>query len=285
LNYIKIFDPWKNPLCTCPLKYSLNPYTGCSFSCIYCYISSFIKDPFSVRVKKDIIKKIRNDVDKLDKNIYVSLSNSSDPYPYIEEKLNITREILKIFRDEGLKTLIITKSDLVLRDIDILKEMRVSVSITITTFNEIYKILEPYAPTPERRLNALKKLKENGIKTSIRIDPIIPFVNDNINEIEAMIKTLHNFCDQVIVSTLKLKPDSTRRFQEKLPDIYKKFIVYYKEKIRGNLYLDEDYRYKIIYSIYKLAKKYDLDFSSCREGFKELNTNICDGSGHIKNSV
>jgi len=161
--------------------------------------------------------------------------------------------------------------------------MKVAVSITITTFNEIYKILEPYAPTPNRRLNALKKLKENGIKTSIRIDPIIPFVNDDINEIESIIETVHNFCDQVIVSTLKLRPDSIKRFQEKLPDIYKK--SYYKEKIRGNLYLDKNYRYKIICNIYNLTKKYDLDFSSCREGFKELNTNICDGSGHIKNSV
>ena len=122
-----------------------------------------------------------------------------------------------------------------------------------------------------------------GIKTSIRVDPIIPFVNDDINEIEGIIETVHNFCDQVIVSTLKLRPDSIKRFQEKLPDIYKK--SYYKEKIRGNLYLDKNYRYKIICNIYNLTKKYDLDFSSCREGFKELNTNICDGSGHIKNSV
>jgi len=94
--------------------------------------------------------------------------------------------------------------------------MRVSVSITITTFNEIYKILEPYAPTPDRRLNALKKLKENGIKTSIRVDPIIPFVNDDINEIEGIIETVHNFCDQVIVSTLKLRPDSIKKISREI---------------------------------------------------------------------
>lgn len=285
MNYIKIFDPWKNPLCTCPKKYSLNPYTGCSFSCIYCYISSFIKNPFQVREKKDILNKIRKDVDKLDKNIYVSLSNSSDPYPYIEEKLNITREILKIFKDNYIKTLIITKSDLLLKDLDLLKNMKISVSITITTFNEIYKILEPFAPNPLRRLNALKKLKEAKIKTSVRIDPIIPFVNDDMAEIENMIKTLSNYCEQIIVSTLKLKPDSIKRFKEKLPDIYEKIIPLYKERIRGNLYLDSSYRYKIISSIYNTAKKYNIYFSSCREGFEEFNTNVCDGSGLIKNIV
>jgi len=285
LNYIKIFDPWKNPLCTCPKKYSLNPYTGCSFSCIYCYISSFIKNPFQVREKKDILNKIRKDVDKLDKNLYVSLSNSSDPYPYIEEKLNITREILKIFKDNDIKTLIITKSDLLLKDLDLLKNMKVSVSITITTFNKIYKILEPFAPSPERRLNALKKLKEVKIKTSVRIDPIIPFINDDMEEIENMIKILSNYSEQIIVSTLKLKPDSIKRIKEKLPDIYEKIIPLYKEKVRGNLYLDSNYRYKIISSIYNITKKYNIYFSSCREGFAKLNTNVCDGSGLIKNIV
>ncbi|MGB9750300.1 MAG: SPL family radical SAM protein [Caldisericia bacterium] len=285
MNYIKIFDPWKNPLCTCPLKYSLNPYTGCSFSCLYCYISSFIKDPFIVREKRDIIEKVKKDIEKIDKNLYVSLSNSSDPYPYIEEKLKITREILKIFKDKKVGTLIITKSDLILRDVDLLREMKVSVSMTITTFKEIYKIIEPFAPSPERRLNVLKKLKESGIKTSVRIDPIIPYVNDNIDEIENMIKIIKNFSDQIIVSTLKLRGDSIKRFKEKLPKVYEKFIPLYKEKFRGNLYLDKNYRYKIIFDIYNLTKKYNLYFSSCREGFVELNTNICDGSGLIKNIV
>lgn len=285
MKYIKPFDPWKNELCTCPQKYSLNPYTGCSFSCIYCYISSFIKNPFFVREKKDLIKEVKRDVKKIDKNLYISLSNSSDPYSYIEEKLKITREILKILRDEGIKTLIITKSDLVLRDIDILKDMKVSVSITITTLKDVYKTIEPFAPEPKRRLMALKKLKEEGIKTSIRIDPIIPFINDNLDEIEEMIKIVKDFVDQVIVSTLKLRPDSKKRFEEKMPEIYEKIIPLYKEKIRGNLYLDKEVRYKIIKEVSNLAKKYNLFFSSCREGFKDLNTNICDGSGLIKNVI
>lgn len=281
MNYIKIFDPWKNPYCTCPKKYSLNPYSGCSFSCLYCYISSFIKNPFFVREKKDILKKIKKDVEKVNKKLYVSLSNSSDPYPYIEEKLNITREILKIFFENKIKTLIITKSDLVIRDIDLLKQMKASVSITITTFNEKYRIIEPFAPKPERRLVAIKKLKEAGIKTSVRIDPIIPFINDDINEIEEMIKILNGYVDQIIVSTLKLKPDIIKRFKEKLPDIYEKIRPLYKERYRGNLYLEKDYRYRVINEIYSIAKKYNIFFSSCRENFRELNTNICDGSGLI----
>lgn len=282
MNYISIFDPWKNPLCTCPKKYSLNPYTGCSFSCLYCYISSFIKNPFHVREKKDLIKNITKGVKKLDKNLYISMSNSSDPYPYIEEKLGITREILKIFRDEGIKVLIITKSDLVVRDLDILKDMNVSVSITTNRFDGVYKDIEKFAPNFERRVLALKKLKEANIKVSARIDPIIPFVNDDLKNIEEIIKILKNYVDQIIVSTLKFKPDSLKRFKEKFPDLVNKILPLYDEKIRGNLYLKKEIRKNLILKLSKLAFKYNLYFSSCREGFEELNSNICDGSGLIK---
>jgi len=281
LDVIREFDPWKSPLCTCPKKYSLNPYTGCSFSCIYCYITGFIKDAFKVRAKKDIIKRVKRDIKRMDKNLFVSMSNSSDPYPYIERNLYITREILKLFREEGVRVLIVTKSDLVKRDIDILKDMNVAVSITITTFKEVYKKIEPFAPPPERRLEAIKILYENGIPVILRLDPIIPFVNDDEDSIKEVIKKTSLYIKQVITSTLKPRRDSLKRFKENLPDIYPRLKALYIESFHGSFYLPKNIRLKLITMVREITRSYNLDFSSCREGFPELNTKSCDGSDFI----
>ena len=96
MYYIKEFDPWSSSLCTCPSKYSLNPYTGCNHSCIYCYITSYIPNAFHVRIKKDLLKKLNKDIKNIDKNRIISLSNSSDPYPTVEKELMVTRKILGI---------------------------------------------------------------------------------------------------------------------------------------------------------------------------------------------
>lgn len=285
MRVIKEFDPWKGKFCTCPKKFSLNPYTGCSFSCIYCYITSYIKNPHKVRIKEKIIENTIKDLEKFNKNYYIMLSNSSDPYPYIEKYLNITREILKILKDKVVKVLIVTKSDILLKDLDILKGMNVVVTVTITTLNEDYKKIEPFAPSPERRIKMLKILKENDIPTAVRIDPIIPFFNDNLIEIEKLINEVSKYSNQIISSTLKLRYDSIKRFKEKLGDVYKKFMPLYKEKYGNSLYIESTLREKILKSVRDIALSYGLHFSTCRENLSNLNTNVCDGSGLFKNSI
>lgn len=285
MRVIKEFDPWKGKFCTCPKKFSLNPYTGCSFSCIYCYITSYIKNPHKVRIKEKIIENTIKDLEKFDKNYYIMLSNSSDPYPYIEKYLNITREILKILKDKGVKVLIVTKSDILLKDLDILKGMNVVVTVTITTLNEDYKKIEPFAPSSERRIKMLKILKENDIPTAVRIDPIIPFFNDDLIEIEKLINEVSKYSNQIISSTLKLRYDSIKRFKEKLGDVYKKFIPLYKEKYGNSLYIESTLREKILKSVRDITLSYGLHFSTCRENLSNLNTNVCDGSGLFKNSI
>ncbi|MCX8094932.1 MAG: radical SAM protein [Caldisericia bacterium] len=282
MRIIKEFDPWKGKFCTCPKKYSLNPYTGCSFNCIYCYITSYIKNSNKVRLKQNLIDNVKRDLKNFDKNFYIMLSNSSDPYPYIEKHLKITREILKIFMENNIKVLIVTKSDILLRDIDILKEMNVVVTVTITINDENYKKIEPYAPSPERRINMLKILKENGIQTAVRIDPIIPFFNDDLRKIEDLIRLVSKYSNQIISSTLKLKFDSMKRFKEKLSDIYEKMIPLYKEKYGNSLYIESSYRERLLKNIRDIALSYGLYFSTCRENLSFLNTNVCDGSGLFK---
>ncbi len=270
-NVINLFDPWKSKLCTCPKKYSFNPYTGCSHACIYCYISSYIKNPFKARLKKYVLRNLIKEVEKVD--TYISMANSGDAYTPEEKKFGITRKCLEIFKEKSIPVLIITKSDIVARDIDILSEMKASVSITITTLsNEKAKKIEPNAPPPDKRIRALEKLSETGIQCSARIDPIIPDFNDN--EIEEIVASISPFVKHIVASTLKPRRDAFERLKGIIE------IEKYKWKRVGNsFYLPENIRNFYLEKVEKACRKNNLSFGTCREGYKFYGK-TCDG-GHL----
>ncbi|MEO0275911.1 MAG: radical SAM protein [candidate division WOR-3 bacterium] len=272
---INIFDPWKGGLCTCKKKYTLNPYTGCMHHCLYCYITGYVKDGFNLRVKKINFKSFENKLKKLDKNLPFSISNSSDPYPKIEEKLKITRRILEILRENDFKVSIITKSPLFLRDVDILKDMKATISITITTpLNDIARKLEPDAPLPSERIYAIKEVSKYKIPLCIRIDPIIPGINDDYDLIDDFLKEISPYINMVSVSTYKAKPDNFKRLKEVFKNIK---IDFDENKIRGYRYIKKEKRFEMLFKIKNIVKKYNLKFGICREGFFELKDTIsCD---------
>ncbi len=282
--YIRPFDPWKSKLCTCPSKYSLNPYTGCSHGCVYCYASSYIKDFFHCRTKPNLIEQIRKETKKLSSSSLISLSNTSDPYPPIESHLSLTRKCLEIFKDSNIKVLIITKSDIVCRDIDLLKNMKTAVTTTITTL-KYYKYLEPYAPSPYKRLKALEILSLQGIPTGLRLDPIIPGINDA--EIEEILRLAASAgIMHVTASTFKPRWDSWLRLKKLFPrETDKLKHLYFKEGLKksNSWYLPERIRKDIILKIKHICDELMLTFASCREGFGEYTTALsCDGSHLIK---
>ncbi len=279
MSLIKPFDPWHSPLCTCPLKLTLNPYTGCDHACVYCYVSSYIPKFYNCRPKKDLIPKLKREAVKL-KGEIISIANSSDPYPNIEAKMGLTRKCLEILTRQDCKIQIITKSTLVTRDIDLLKKQPSMVSITITTEDDnIAKLIEPHAPPPKERLKTAKKLIDNGIPTSIRIDPIIPHVNDDPKN---LIKTLASIgVKHITASTYKLKPDSWQRLSITLPKTAQKLKpLYFKKgaKIGRYTYLPENLRLKLMKDVATLTKDYNMKFGTCRENLNHLNTAPCDGS-------
>lgn len=281
MYYIKEFDPWSSSHCTCPPKYSLNPYTGCDHSCIYCYITSYIPNAFHVRIKKDLLRKLKIDIKNIDKNRVISISNSSDPYPTIEKNLGLTRKMLDILAQNQIKYQIITKSDLVLRDLDILKKSRCCIAISITTLkNDVAGKLEPHAPSPSRRIKALEKLHHNGIPVIARIDPIIPFLNDK--EIEPLIETV-SFVDHVVASTFKPRFDSWKRFSSVFPNTAKMLWGHYfkrGEKVSNSWYLPKEIRHRLLWRIRKIVEDKGIGFGSCRENFYSYP--CCDGTYLIK---
>ncbi|MFP3985795.1 MAG: radical SAM protein [Candidatus Bathyarchaeia archaeon] len=280
------FDPWKSKLCTCPEKLTFNPYTGCSYRCIYCYVSSYVSDFFVCRPKKNLISILEKEASKLEGKL-ISIANSSDPYPLQEEALNLTRSCLRVLSEHDCKLQIITKSNLVTRDIDLLKKIPSTVSMTITTDDdEMAKLLEPQVPPPSKRLKALEELAKNGIPVSARIDPIIPRLNDHPNRLIKKLSSLGAL--HVTCSTYKAKFDNWKRFVQTFPQLATSLQSLYFEKgeqIGRSFYLPRKMRRNIIEKVKRLVEREGMIFSSCREGFPRLNSATCDGSGLIMRSL
>lgn len=282
LDVIRKFDPWGDPLCTCPKKLGFNPYTGCSFSCVYCYVTSYVPRAFECRVKKNLIARAERDLKQADKNFVISMSNSSDPYPPMEAKLKLTRSCLELFLRENRRVQIITKSDLVTRDTDLLQKMSCVVSFTVTTLNRaLSRKLEPGAPSPRKRLTAMKKLSDAGVPTSLRLDPIIPNLNDA--EIEKIVETaVAHGASHITSSTFKPRPDSWRRVEKIFPELAAKLAPLYFEKGKlhhNSWYLPRELRFDLMKAVREACDRNQITFASCREGLRELTTGAsCDGS-------
>jgi len=279
MSYIQPFDPWKSKLCTCPPKYSLNPYTGCGHRCLYCYATSFIKNFYSPRPKKNFLETVERELKTIPEGTLISLSNSSDPYQPLERVYKYTRKFLELLTKKPYRVLIITKSDLILRDLELLKQLRCAVSITITS-KTFYSKLEPGAPGYDKRLNALKVLSYEGIPVCVRLDPIIPGINDK--EVLEIFDEVAPFVKHVTASTYKAKPDSLKRLINAFPE-KRTFIedLYLKngKKLGNAIYLKDETRYELIYPLYKKAKEYGISFATCREALKDFeNPQRCDGS-------
>lgn len=286
---IRPFDPWKEgSLCTCPFKYTLNPYTGCSHACLYCYASSYIRDFFNPRPKEKLFENVSKDLSNIPKGSIINISSSSDPYIPLEEKMKLTRKILERIVGSYIVE-IVTKSNLVTRDIDLLKIGNSIVSITVTTLNErLAKILEPGAPEPYKRIDAIKKLSENQIPVVIRLDPILPFLNDNEENIRNVIEAAAKAgAKHVVSSVYKVKIDNLRRVISSFPDLSERYKeLYFKngKKIHGSYYAPKEYRELVLKKVREEAKKHNLTFATCREGLYELNDKevSCDGTSLVK---
>ena len=273
------FDPWRSSMCTCPPKMTFNPYTGCDYACVYCYASSYIPRFSQCRPKKGLFHGLQREAEKL-KGETVSIANSSDPYPRLEAKAGLTRRCLEILAESNCRIQIITKSNLVIRDDDLLSKVPSTVALTITTDDaEVARLLEPHAPPPIERLRAAEDLISKGIPVSVRIDPVIPSVNDKPEKLVATLASIG--VKHVTSSTYKIKPDNWRRFSATMPAVAEKLKpLYFKqgEKIGGNTLLPRDLRLKLMKKIRHLSMANGMQFGVCREGLAELNTAACDGS-------
>jgi DNA repair photolyase len=167
--------------------FTLNPYSGCSFGCTYCYAAFFSRTEEQrinwghwIQVKENallLLKKFRKKP-LVDKTIY--MSSVTDPYQPIEKELELTRSLLKELADFHQPRLVIqTRSSLVTRDIDLFKKFKViQVNMTITTDSEnVRKVFEPFCPANSVRMKAIKEVNDAGINSCITLTPLLPVEN------------------------------------------------------------------------------------------------------------
>ena len=164
-----------------------------------------------------------------------------------------------------------TKSDLVVRDLDLLSRRRSVVSFTITTLDEYEASrLEPRAPSPSRRLRAMEKVASAGVPVVLRLDPIIPGINDEDGVIEEVIAAAAEAgARHVVTSTYKVRPDNLRRLLGVFPELTPRIRELYierGERVHGYLYAPRSYREAALAKVKRAAEKHGLSFATCREG-------------------
>jgi DNA repair photolyase len=250
------------------IDFVINPYIGCSFACKYCYASfmgRFVGKQISdwgnyVYAKINAPELLKRDIVKITnkgagKEIF--LSSVTDPYQGLEVKYTLTRQCLEILADFGLVGIvsILTKSDLVTRDIDIFKKLkRVLVGLTITSTNDsVSRYFEKYAPPVSLRFEALKKLNNSGIETYAFIGPLLPHFVARSTELDRLFAKLKRtgtrniFMEHLNLSTY-IKSRLTEEMKGQESSLLKKF--YSSQSM--------EYRSKLEEVIKDLIKKYDM---------------------------
>ncbi|MDO8726755.1 MAG: radical SAM protein [Candidatus Methanoperedens sp.] len=209
------------------LDYALNPYRGCAHACVYCYapaVTHWDKGKWGeiVEVKINLPRILSKEL-RVKKKGVVGLGTVTDPYQPAEKKYEITRRCLELLLMHDLPVCIQTKSSLVLRDIDLLKEFKnVEVGITLTALDDVAREkMEPGAASVRERLRALAVLRESGIRTWVFLGPVMP----HITEVEALVDAIAEVKpDYVLVDRLNLKEGVWERVRE--------FIEVWKPELR-----------------------------------------------------
>ncbi len=217
--------------------YALNPYVGCSHGCKYCYSPQVIKEerPWGefVDVKRNIPKILSEELVKKEKGV-VRIGSVTDPYQKAEREFKITRKCLEQMNKKDFPAIIQTKSGLVTEDVDLFREMDIDIGLTITSMDENFrKKFEPGAPSISSRLSAIKELKEEGIGVWVFIGPLLPYLNDNEEDLRRLKETLNSLgVDEIYIDKLNMREgtwaDIKDLLDEDLREKYKE--IYFGEK-------------------------------------------------------
>lgn len=229
---------------------------------------------------------------KLGKGVVVELSASSDPFQHLELKHKLTYELTRMLLESDFKVLFTTKAPHVLLGYrDLLERYRdsIAVAVTITTIDErLAARLEPGAPPPRVRLRAIEELSKLGVKVTLRLDPVIPMLNDSYEAIRSLVwEARRRGVIQVTTSTYKAKPDNFARMTRAFPEIAGELRrLYYEEgeRVGSYRYLDRKMRLELLKRVKEAASEAGLIFATCREGLEYMNDKgaVCDGSGPLR---
>lgn len=252
-------------------KNGMNLYRGCTHGCIYCDSRSTcyqMNHEFTdIEVKENALVLLEDALRRKRKKCMIGTGSMSDPYMPLEKKLLYTRRSLELIEQYGFGATMITKSDLILRDLDLLlkihEKSRCVVQMTLTTYDEgLCQKLEPHVCTTRERVKVLKVMREHGIPTVVWLSPILPFINDTEENIAGIV----DLCGEAGVygilcfdMGLTLREGNREYFYEQLdkhfPGLKERYIRTY-----GNQYqIPSPNRKKLFELFYKKCREYGIE--------------------------
>lgn len=266
--------------------YTLNPYEGCSFNCQYCYIRG---SKYGENMSEGLAVKI-NGAEVLDRQLafrakkgqfgIIALASGTDPYIGAEEKYRMTDSFLKLILKHRFPLLMITRSELILRDLHILKEIDESaihapnlkeklhrgvvISFSFSTLDpEIASTLEPGAPLPQTRLETMRKCKETGFMVGMNCIPTLPFISDTDTHLEQFVKAAKEYgADYILIGGLTLfgknASDSKTLYYKFLERKFPHLIPQYKKLYRIFFFPPKSYLEDLNQRAERICAKYEI---------------------------
>ncbi|HXZ81664.1 MAG TPA: radical SAM protein [Terriglobales bacterium] len=273
-----------------PFKWTINPYRGCEFACKYCY-ARYTHEFMEMRngedferkiyVKQNVAAQLRRDLKKTKPGEMIAIGTATDPYQPAERRYQVTRAILEEFAHHlGLEIGIVTKSNLVLRDVDVLRRIaehnQISVNITITTLDtQLARILEPRAPRPDLRLEAVRTLSRYGLETGISCAPVIPGITDSMRNLAPLVAAAKEAgARHIFANPLFLKPCSAAVFLPFLEREFPQLVESYRKRYQERAFVPTAYRKRISQMMSALKKKHGMLLRSERLAELEAETSL-----------
>jgi DNA repair photolyase len=255
-----------------PFNWAINPYRGCEFACKYCY-ARYTHEFMELRDGVDFERKIfvkeraaallRQELKKVKRGEVISIGTATDPYQPAERRYEVTRAILEEFSvHQGFELGIVTKSNLVVRDAEILRRIaannRLYVNVTVTTVDvELARKLEPRAPRPDLRLEAVRQLNQAGIDAGVICAPVLPEITDGARDLEALVKAAAEAgAKYVFANPLFLKPCSAAVFLPFLEQEFPALVELYRTRYQERAFLPKGYGERLSRLMAVLRKKY-----------------------------
>lgn len=256
-----------------PFRWTINPYRGCEFGCKYCYarytheFMEMAATDFEDKIyaKAAAAHLLRQELAKIERKDAIAIGTATDPYQPAERRFGRTRSILEVFaRERGLHVGMITKSDLIVRDIDLLQQIAranvLGVHVTITTLDgQLARLLEPRAPRPELRLDAVRKLAAAGILVGVNPNPIMPGITDDEPSLDALARA----CRDAGAVTfgggpLFLMPSAQKVFFPFLEREFPHLVARYRELYARSAYLGGDYKTELAARVRRIRDRHGL---------------------------
>jgi DNA repair photolyase len=257
-----------------PFTWTINPYRGCEFACKYCYarythefmeLRDGVDFEQKIFVKQHAADLLRQELHHVKPGEEIAIGTATDPYQPAERRFEVTRGILEeLARHRGLEIGIVTKSNLILRDTEILQQIaknnRLFVNITITTLKaDLARILEPRAPRPDLRLEAMQKLNQAGVAAGVICAPVLPGITDSPRDLEALVRaTAKAGGKYVSANSLFLKPCSAAVFLPFLEKEFPQLVESYQKRFKDRAFLPESYRKPLSQLMKRLRQKYGI---------------------------